>query len=165
MGPDLDYEITFAFALPSHLQVFVPAMGELGNGVIVAGGYPSNWPTESEDDPPGIGFCHELQETYRPGDPVTHIMYVHGVVEAMIQVEALRLAMEEVPVDELMPLHVLEYGFHTIREFDTGGITSTPLTYGPVDIEGIDAIGVDQVQEGNIVRLGVWPAQGIYKRE
>jgi hypothetical protein len=165
MGPGLDYEIQFAFALPSHLQVFVPAMGELGNGVIVAGGYPSNWPTVSEDDPPGITFCHELQETYRPDDPVTHIMYVHGVVEAMIQVEALRLAMEQVPVDELTPVDVLEYGFYKIKEMDTGGITSTPLTYGPGDIEGIDAIGVDQVQEGKIVRLGVWPARGIYKHE
>jgi branched-chain amino acid transport system substrate-binding protein len=165
MGSGMDYEIQFAFALPSHLQVFVPAMGELGNGVIVAGGYPSNWPTVAEDDPAGIAFCHELQETYRPGDPVTHIMYVHGVVEAMIQVEALRLAMAEVPVDELTPLDVLEYGFYKIKELDTGGITSTPLTYGPGDIEGIDAIGVDQVQEGKIVRLGVWPARGIYKHE
>jgi branched-chain amino acid transport system substrate-binding protein len=165
MGPGLDYEIQFAFALPSHLQVFVPAMGDLGNGVIVAGGYPSNWPTPSEDDPAGITFCHELQEMYRPGESVTHIMYVHGVVEAMIQVEALRLAMAEVPVDELMPVDVLEYGFYQIKDMDTGGITSTPLTYGPGDIEGIDAIGVDQVQEGKIVRLGVWPARGIYKHE
>jgi branched-chain amino acid transport system substrate-binding protein len=165
MGPGLDYEIQFAFALPSHLQVFVPAMGELGNGVIVAGGYPTNWPTISADDPVGIEFCHELQDAYRPDDPVTHIMYVHGVVEAMIQVEALRLAMGEVPVDELTPLDVLEYGFYRIKEMDTGGITSTPLTYGPGDIEGIDAIGVDQVQEGKIVRLGVWQARGIYKHE
>jgi ABC-type branched-subunit amino acid transport system substrate-binding protein len=37
MGPGLDYDITFAFPTPSHLQVFVPAMGELGNGVVVAG--------------------------------------------------------------------------------------------------------------------------------
>lgn len=162
MGPHLDYEITFAFALPSHLQVFVPAMGELGEGVIVAGGYPSNWPTVSEDDVAGIQFCQELQETYRPDDPVTHIMYVHGVVEAMIQVEALRLAMLEVPFEELTPADVLEYGFYQIKDFSTSGITSTPLTYGPGDIEGMDAIGVDQVQGGKIVRLGVWSCRGIY---
>jgi hypothetical protein len=162
MGPGKGYEITFAFALPSHLQVFVPAMGELGDGVIVAGGYPSNWPTASADDPEGIDFCHYLQDTYRTGDPVTHVMYMHGVVEAMIQVEALRMAMDEVPFEELTPADVLTYGFYMIKNLDTGGITSTPLTYGPGDIEGIDAIGVDQVQNGKIVRLGVWPCRGIY---
>ena len=46
---------------------------------------------------PGIKFCNDLQNTYRPDKKVTHIMYPHGVVEAMIQVEALRLAMQEVP--------------------------------------------------------------------
>lgn len=162
MGPNLGYKITFAFALPSHLQVFVPAMGELGNDVIVAGGYPSNWPTVSADDPEGVDFCHYLQDTYRPNDPVSHVMYMHGVVEAMIQVEAVRLAMEEVPFDELTPADVLNHGFYKIKNFSTGGITSTPLTYGDGDIEGIDAIGVDQVQDGKIVRLGVWPCRGIY---
>ena len=39
MGPDLDYKITFGFAYPAHLQVFVPAMGETGNGVVVAGDF------------------------------------------------------------------------------------------------------------------------------
>ena len=37
MGPDLEYPITFGFAMPAHLQIFVPAMGETGNGVVVAG--------------------------------------------------------------------------------------------------------------------------------
>jgi branched-chain amino acid transport system substrate-binding protein len=162
MGPHLDYKITFGFALPSHLQVFAPAMGELGDGVVLAGGYPSNWPTVSEDDVEGIKFCKELQDAYRPNDPVTHIMYTHGVVEAMIQVEALRLAMEEVPVEELKPVDVLEYGFYMIKNLSTGGITSTPLTYGPGDIEGIDEIRLQQVQEGKIVDLGTGPARGIY---
>jgi hypothetical protein len=89
-------------------------------------------------------------------------MYLHGVVEAMIQVEAIRLAMQEVPFDELTPADVLEYGFRQIKNLSTGGITSTPLTFGPGDIEGIDAIRVQQVQEGKIVELGVWPCRGIY---
>jgi len=165
MGPHLDYKITFGFALPSHLQVFVPAMGELGNGVVLAGGYPSSWPTISEEDVPGITFCHELLDTYRPDEQVTHIMYPHGVVEAMIQVEALRLAMLEVPFDELKPVDVLEYGFYKIKNLDTGGITSTPLTYGPGDIEGIDSIRLQQVQDAQIVELGIYPARGIYKHE
>jgi hypothetical protein len=165
MGPHLDYNITFAFALPSHLQVFAPAMGELGNGVVVAGGYPSNWPTVSEGDVEGVKFCKELRDTYRTGDPVTHIMYLHGVVEAMIQVEALRLAMLEVPVGELTPVDVLEFGFYRIADLDTGGITSTPLTYGPGDVEGMDEVRVQQVQGGIVVDLGTWPLRHIYKHE
>jgi hypothetical protein len=164
MGPYLDYNITFAFALPSHLQVFVPAMGELGNGVIVSGGYPSHWPTVTAEDVPGIKFCDELQKKYRPTKRVTHIMYTHGVVEAMTQVEALMLALKEVPFDKLKPDDVLNYGFYKIKNFSTGGITSTPLTFGPGDIEGIDAIRLQQVQKGKIVELGVWPSRHIYKR-
>ncbi|HJX03145.1 MAG TPA: ABC transporter substrate-binding protein, partial [Dehalococcoidia bacterium] len=77
MGPSLDYKITFAFATPSHLQVFVPAMGELANGVVVAGGYPP-W----DDTGAGMKFVAELQNKYRPDKKVTHIMYVCGLVEA-----------------------------------------------------------------------------------
>lgn len=160
MGPHLDYKITFGFAVPSHLQIFVPAMGELGDGVVVAGGYPS-W-----DDPSaGMKYAHELQDKYRPDDRVPNIMYVHGLVEAMIQVEALRLALLEKPADQLTPVDVLEYGFYRIKKLDTGGITSTPLTYGPADVEGVDEIRVDQVQGGKIVHIGTWPARGIYKHE
>lgn len=164
MGPHLDYKITFGFALPSHLQVFVPAMGELGNGVVVAGGYPSHWPTVTAEDVPGVKFCDDLEKKYRPTKKVTHIMYPHGVVEAMVQVEALRLALKEVPFDKLKPADVLNHGFYKIKNLDTGGISSTPLTYGPGDIEGIDAIRVQQVQKGKIVELGIWPCRHIYKR-
>ena len=160
MGPHLGYKITFACATPSHLQVFLPAMGELGEGFVVGGGYAS-W-----DDPgAGMEFVRYLQDTYRPNDPVTHIMYAHGVIEAMIQVEALRLAMEEVPADELTPVDVLEYGVYLIKDLDTGGLASTPLTYGPGDVEGMDEVRVQQIQGGKIVDVGNYPLRHIYKHE
>jgi branched-chain amino acid transport system substrate-binding protein len=160
MGPHLDYKITFACATPSHLQVFLPAMGDLAEGFVVGGGYPS-W-----DDPaPGMAFALELQDTYRPNDKVTHIMYPHGMVEAMVQVEALRLAMQEVPAGELRPVDVLEYGFYQIKDLDTGGVTSTPLTYGPGDVEGMSEVRVQQIQDGKIVEVGTWPLRHIYKHE
>jgi hypothetical protein len=160
MGPHLDYKITFACATPSHLQVFLPAMGDLAEGFVVGGGYPS-W-----DDPaPGMAFASELQDMYRPDDKVTHIMYPHGVVEALIQVEALRLAMQEVPVDELTPVDVLEHGFYRIRGLETGDITSTPLTYAPGDVEGMDEVRVQQIQDGKIVDVGNWPLRHIYRHE
>ncbi|MCS7280210.1 MAG: ABC transporter substrate-binding protein [Desulfobacterota bacterium] len=157
MGPHLDYKITFAMATPSHLQVFLPAMGELGEGFVVAGGFPP-W-----DDPsPGVKFLHELQSKYRPTKRVTHVMYMAGVLEAMIQVEAVRLAMELVPFEKLRPVDVLEKGAWRIKNLDTGGLTPTPLTYGPEKVEGIDAARVDQIRKGRIVNVGVYPLRHLF---
>jgi hypothetical protein len=161
MGPDLGYKITFGTASPGHAVVFAAAMGELGDGYVCAGSYPPL----TEVSVPGIKFCNDLQDSYRPDNRVTHIMYPHGVVEAMIQVEALRLAMQEVPVDELKSVDVLEYGFYMIKNLDTGGITSTPLTFGPGDVIGMDSVLVQQVQGGQAVALGTWPLHNIYKHE
>ena len=157
MGPHLEYKITFACATPSHLQVFLPAMGELGEGFVVGGGFPP-W-----DDPsPGMRFANELQAKYRPTKKVTHIMYIAGIIEAMVQLEAVRIAMQEVPFEKLRPADVLEKGVWRIKNLDTGGITSTPLTYGPEKVEGIDASRVDQIRKGKIVKVGLYPLRHLY---
>jgi hypothetical protein len=39
------------------------------------------------------------------------------------------------------------------------------LTYGPGKIEGVDAVRVDQVVRGKIVKQGVYPCRHIYKRK
>jgi hypothetical protein len=82
----------------------------------------------------------------------------------MVQVEALRLAMEEVPVGELTSADVLEHGFYKIQNFETGGITSSPLSYGADDVEGMDTVRVQQIQGGKIVEVGSWPLRHIYTR-
>jgi len=161
MGPNLGYKITFGTASPGHAWILARDMGELGDGYVCAGSYP---PVE-DLTVPGIAFCNDLQDSYRPDNRVDHIMYPHGVVEAMIQVEALRLAMLKVPVEELKPVDVLEYGFYMIKNLDTGDITSTPLTFGPGDVIGMDAVLVQQVQGGKVVALGTWPLRHIFKHE
>jgi branched-chain amino acid transport system substrate-binding protein len=160
MGPGKAYEITFGCGTPSHLQVFVPAMGEEANGFCVAGGYAS-W-----DDPgKGMTFANDLLAQYHPDKVGTmHIMYAGGIVEAMTQVEAMRLALQVVPFEELTPADVLEYGFYKIKNLDCGGITM-PLTYGPGDVEGCDVVRVQQVQGGKIVEVGTYPAHHVYKHE
>jgi hypothetical protein len=158
MGPHLDYKITFGMATPSHLPVFAPAMGELGNGFIVAGGFPPL----NDISTPGIKFCNDLQNKYRPDKRSTHIMYVGGMLEAIIQVEALRLALKEVPFEKLTRADVLNRGFYKIKNLETGGLSSTPLTYGPGKIQGVDAVRLDQLQKGKIVKLGVWPCRQLY---
>jgi hypothetical protein len=161
MGPYQPYKMTFGVPAPGHAAVFAAAMGELGDGYVCAGSF------RPMDDLaiPGIKFCSDLQDKYRTGKRVTHIMYQAGVLEAMIQVEALRLAMQKVPFEKLTPRDVLEQGFFKIKNLDTADISSTPLTYGPGDIEGVDKIRIDQVQKGKVVKLGTWPCRHLYKRK
>ena len=158
MGPHLGHKITFGFATPTHLEVMIRAMGgKLSEGVAVAGDFPPR-------DDPGLGmkFLHELQDRYRPDKKIIHTIYVQGMLESMIQVEALRLALQKVPFDKLKPVDVLEQGFHRIKNLDTGGLSNTPLTYGKGDVEGIDGVRVDQVQNGKIVKQGTWPCRHLY---
>jgi len=161
MGPYKTYKITFGCATPSHLQVFVPAMGQEGNGFVVAGGY-ANW----DDTGTGMTWANSLLKANRP-DKVgkEHIMYVDGIIEGMTQVEAQRLAMQAVPFENLKPVDVLEYGFYKIKDLSTGGITATPLTYTPTQVDGITAARIQQVQNGKIVDLGSYPLRHIYKHE
>jgi hypothetical protein len=134
-------------------------MGKLGDGFVVSGGFPPLYETAT----PGIKFCNELQDKYRPGKRVTHAMYVAGILEAMIQTEALRLTMQKVPFDKLTPRKVLENGFYKIKGLDTGGLSSTPLTYGKGDIEGVDEVRIDQLQNGKTVKQGVYPCRHLQK--
>ena len=160
MGPHLGYKMTFACGTPSHLPVFAAAMGELGDGFVVAGGFPP-W-----DEPgPGVKFQTELQKKYHPDKWFSHSQYMGGTLEAMTQVEALRLAMQQMPLEKLKPVDVLNNGFYMIKNLDTGGISSTPLTYGPGKIEGVDSVRVDQLQKGKVVKQGVWPCRHLYKRQ
>jgi Periplasmic binding protein len=159
MGTDLAYKITFGFAYPAHLQIFVPALGETGNGVVVAGDFCA---MDAQVD--GVKFMNDLQTKYRPDKKITHVMYLCGIIEAMTQVEALRLAYLQVAPNKLTAKDVLEKGFRQIKNFSTGGITITPLTYGPGDVEGVDQVRLQQVQAGKIVEIGAYPLRGIYTK-
>jgi ABC-type branched-subunit amino acid transport system substrate-binding protein len=160
MGPDKAYKIFFGTASPGHSAVFAEAMGELGDGYLCAGSY------SPIDDlsVPGVKFCNDIQDMYRPDKKVTHIMYEHGVAEAMTQVDALRLAMQKMSADQLTPADVLENGFYKIKKLDTGDITSTPLTFGQGEVYGISKVLVQQVQNGKSVALGTWPVHDIYAK-
>jgi len=161
MGPFQPYKMTFGVGAPGHAAVFAEAMGELGDGYVCAGSF---LPMDNLAVP-GIKFCSDLQDKYRTGKRITHIMYEAGVLEAMTQVEALRLAMQKVPFEKLTPRDVLEQGFFKIKNLPTGNISSTPLTYGPGDIEGVDQIRIDQVQKGKVVEVGLYPLRHIYTKK
>jgi branched-chain amino acid transport system substrate-binding protein len=158
MGPYQEYKMVFGVASPGHVAVFAPAMGELGDGYVCAGSFPPF------DDlaTPGIKWINEIQKKYHPNKWVGHIQYVGGMLEAMVQTEAFRLALQKVPFDKLKPADVLTQGFYQIKNLETGGLSSTPITYGPTKIEGVDAVRIDQLQKGKIVKLGAWPLRHIY---
>jgi ABC-type branched-subunit amino acid transport system substrate-binding protein len=156
MGVGLDYEITFAFANPAHLQIFVPDMGATGNGVVVAGDF-----CAQDADQEGIAFANMLQDKYRPNDKNGNVMYLDGIVEAMTQIEALRLASMEVNPAELTAEDVLKKGFWQIKDLSTGGISVSPYTYAEGDTQGVDTVRIQQVVDGKIVEKGDYPLRNI----
>jgi hypothetical protein len=157
MGLHLGYKIAFGFGGACPAAIFERDMGKLGDGVLIAGSQPT-WGRDIS----GVKFSTELQKKYHPDKWVSDGSYFSGMAEVMAQVEALRLALKEVPFEKLTPRAVLEHGFYKIKNLETGGMTSTPLTYGPGKVEGVDGVGVDQVQEGKAIRLGIWPCRHLY---
>jgi hypothetical protein len=92
-------------------------------------------------------------------------MYMHGLAEAMIQVEAMRLAMINTgkTADQLTSADVLTQGFQKITGLDTGGIVPTTITYTATDIEGAGTVRLDQAQGGADVVLGLsYPLHHLY---
>ncbi len=159
MGPDLDYKITFGMPNTVQMADFFLGLGAMGNGFVSGGSFPAY----SETSTPGVAFALDLQKKYRQKHVDSNV-YLGGLIEVMTQVEALRLAMKAVPVEKLKPGDVLKEGFFKIKNLDTGGLSSTPLTYSATRVEGVDAVRVDQVQNGKIVKLGVWPCRNIYTK-
>jgi len=161
MGPHLEVKMTFACPNTTQVTDFAEAMGDLGVGFAAA----ASCPPWSDLATPGVRFANDLQNKYRQNKRVANITYEEGIIEAMTQTEALRLAMKETPFEKLTRADVLNNGFYKIRNLDTGGLASTPLTYGPGKVEGVDKVRVYQVQKGgSIVKLGLWPCRHIYTK-
>ena len=54
-------------------------------------------------------------------------------------------------------------GFKQIKDLSTGGITISPLTYGEGDVQGVDAVRIQQVQNAAIVELGSFRCRTSYR--
>jgi len=84
-------------------------------------------------------------------------LYMGGLIESMTQLEAIRLASLQKPVDQLKPVDVLKNGFYMIKDLNVGGLTPN-LTYGPSWVQGVGSVVVYQVQNAKIVKLGNYSA-------
>lgn len=155
MGPDLAYKITFAFANPAHLQIFVKGMGTAGSGLVISGDV-----CAQDADTEGIKFANMLQDKYRANNKNGNVMYLDGIIEGMMQVEAQRLAYLAVGAG-MTSEDVLKKGFWQLKDFSTGDLTITPLTFGEGDPQGLDQVRLQQAQNGKIVELGSEPIQNI----
>lgn len=83
-------------------------------------------------------------------------MYQHGLVEAMTQVDAIRLALNltgKSPCD-LTTSDVFTQGFLKINGLDTGGIIPGLINYSTGSVEGARYVRIDQCQNGTVVNLG-----------
>lgn len=156
MGTNQAYKITFAFSNPAHLQIFLPDMGELAEGVVVAGDF-----CAQDADVEGVKFADMLQETYRKDKKNGNVMYLDGIIEAMTQIEALRLASLAGDPAKLTTQDVLEKGFWQIKDLSTGGISISLLNYAEGAPQGVDSVRIQQVQGGKIAELGSYPLRNI----
>ena len=158
MGPDKAYKITFGFGNPAHLQIFVIGMGTAGSGTVVAGDF-----CALDADNPGIKWAQELWTKNHTDKPWAKVncMYLDGLIEAMTQVDALRLAAAQVDPTKMTSQDVLEKGFWQIKDLDTGGIFISKFTYGQGDVQGVDSCRIQQDQAGKITEMGSFPLQGI----
>jgi len=162
IGWNLDYEMTVGLGSPAHLVIYLrDSGGNVGNGLVIAGSYPP-W----SDTGDGVEFCKTLMNTYMTGgfEDTEHIMYQHGVVEAMIHVEAIRLALINTgkSADELTSADILNDGFLKISGLDTRGIIPTDISYGIGDVEGAESVRLDRNEGGVDVHLGSWPLRHVY---
>lgn len=164
IGVGQTYEMQIGLCSPAHLTIYLRDTGApgtiIGDGLVIAGSYPP-W-TDTGD---GVTFCKTLLNTYGGGfNSTEHIMYQHGVVEAMIQTEAYRLAMAATGKSPaaLTTAEVLNSGFKQISGLDTGGIIPTTITYGTNDVEGAETVRLDQGVSGYDVFVGAYPLRHVY---
>ncbi len=127
---------------------------ELAGANIVEGVY-GVYPTVSwGDNVPAMAKMTEYCQRYHPED-YGNMDYITCWAEGLIVAEILRLAIENVGVDNLTPQTVEEYGFKKLNNFDVGGLHG-PVTYTPGDNRLSKSVRVFQIQSGQIKPITGW---------
>jgi len=141
--------MTIACGHASFTSVLVELAGADAEGVY--GVYPTvNW----GDDVPAMAKMTEYCQKYHPDD-FGNMDYITCWAEGLIVAEILRLAIENVGVDNLTPQAVEEYGFKKLNSFDVGGLHG-PVTYTPGDNRLSKSVRIFQVQGGELVPITGW---------
>ena len=106
------------------------------------------------DDVPAMAKMTEYCQQYHPDD-YGNMDYITSWAEGLIVAEILRLAIENVGVDNLTPQAVEEYGFKALDNFDVGGLHG-PVTYTEGDNRLSKSVRIFQIQDGEIVPITGW---------
>jgi branched-chain amino acid transport system substrate-binding protein len=126
----------------------------------VYGVYPTvNW----GDNVPAMAKMTEYCQKYHPDD-YGNMDYITCWAEGLIVAEILRLAIENVGVDNLTPQAVEEYGFKKLNNFDVGGLHGL-VSYTPGDNRLSKSVRIFQVQNGDMVPLSDWLEASLIKYE
>jgi len=141
--------MTIACGHASFTSVLVELAG--ADAEDVYGVYPTvNW----GDNVPAMAKMTEYCQEYHPDD-YGNMDYITCWAEGLIVAEILRLAIENVGVDNLTPQAVEEYGFKKLNNFDVGGLHG-PVTYTPGDNRLSKSVRIFQVQDGELVPITGW---------
>jgi len=141
--------MTIACGHASFTSVLVELAGTDAEGVY--GVYPTvNW----GDDVPAMAKMTEYCQEYHPDDYGNND-YITCWAEGLIVAEILRLAIDNVGVDNLTPQAVEEYGFKKLDNFDVGGLHG-PVTYTSGDNRLSKSVRIFQVQNGEIEAITGW---------
>ena len=150
--------LTIGCGHASFTSVLVELAGDDAEGVY--GVFPTvNW----GDDVPAMAKMTEYCQQYHAED-YGNMDYITSWAEGLIVAEILRLAIENVGVENLTPQAVEEYGFKKLNGFDVGGLHG-PVSYTPGDNRLSKSVRVFQVQSGEIVPVSGWVEASLIKYE
>ena len=141
--------ITIACGHASFTSVLVELAGTDADGVY--GVYPTvNW----GDDVSAMDKMTEYCQQYHPED-YGNMDYITSWAEGLLVAEILRLALEEVGIDNMTPQAVEEYGFQALDNFNVGGLHG-PVSYTDGDNRLAKSVRIFQIQSGEIVPITGW---------
>ena len=150
--------VTIGCGHASLTSVLVELAGSDAEGIY--GVYPTvNW----GDDVPAMDKMTEYCQELHPED-YGNMDYITSWAEGLIVAEILRLAVENVGIDNLTPQAVEEYGFKALDGFSAGGLHG-PVTYTPGDNRLSKSVRVFQVEDGDIVPISGWIEAPLIKYE
>ena len=115
------------------------------------------------EDVPAMAKMTEYCQQYHPDD-YGNMDYITSWAEGLIVAEILRLAIENVGVDNLTPQAVEEYGIKKLSNFDVGSLQG-PVSYTPGDNRLTKFNRIYQIVNGEITNPSAWVEAPLIKYE
>lgn len=145
---DMNVDVKFMAITPEKATAKLAP--DLASGLAMFSSY-AIW---TEDDVPAIKLMKELQLKYH-GEVVEEDQYSSGWLGAVVGFEAIRIALQDVGIDNLDGPAV-QAAMHKIRDLDTGGLTLPISITHPNEREFSYSGKMVAVEEGEFVTVSDW---------